>query len=268
MAKTTVTSEGSGIAKTYPGSPMMSIDEALFVFDLNMDSEDAVEKLCEKTRWNTITIYQLQKYGDLNEFSKALRKLIKHAIFTNQNLLECVFVITKIPKYTNAANKVWPEEQRAITKFRGRKWPTDTLVKEFATNDGSGSISVAPEKLDMNDILSWFYEMQYTEDTTMDYSGPFDKTARTQKEGLPIPLEDGAYIIEGTYTDETEPTAYYYYHHEYTSYNIQESHAMPCNNMTTAFLIPQNSVTVDVCKMDYVEIVIPPVETGDGTSGE
>lgn len=271
MAKTIVTSSGSGIAKVYPGQPMMSIDEALYVFDLNKDSEEALEKLCDGTKWNTVIIYQLQKYSDVKEFGAALRKLIKYVIFTNQSLLESMVVVTKMPEYTEVANKIWPEEQRSITKFRGRKWPNSNFVKEFATNDGSGSVSVSPDKLDMNDILSWFYELQYEEQITNDYSGSFDDTAETEEKGLPIPLEDDAYITSGTFTTETEPTAHYYYYHEYTIYNIQESHAMPCNNMTQAFLIPQNSVIVDVCKMDHVEIVIPPSpdpEGGDSGSSE
>ena len=283
MAKTIVTSSGSGIGKIYPGQPIMSVSDALFVFDLNKDSLDGLKSICEKDKWNNITIYQIQVYADKEAFETALIGLIKYAIFENQDLLDRTYVICKSKDFETISNKVWPEQQKAITKFKGRKWPDDKLVKCFETTEGCFSVSPGQDKLDMNDLVSWFAELGYEEKTTMDYSGPFDGDEDTPKEEweehIPIPLEDGAELVEGEPPtpdpdsggdDEgggevlTEPIVNYYYKHEITSFPLQENHASPMGSLISSFSLPQNTVSVDVVKMVKAEVIFPPEPESGG----
>lgn len=288
MAKTIVTSSGSGIGKIYPDQPIMSISDALFIFDLNEDSLDGLKSICEKDKWNNITIYQIQVYADKEAFETALIGLIKYAIFENQDLLDRTYVICKSKDFETISNKVWPEQQKAITKFKGRKWPDDKLVKCFETTEGCFSVSPGQDKLDMNDLVSWFAELGYEEKTTMDYSGPFDGDKDTPREEweehIPIPLEDGAELVEGEpptpdpdsggddSSDSgseilTEPIVNYYYKHEITSFPLQENHASPMGSLISSFSLPQNTVSVDVVKMVKAEVIFPPEpEGGDGGS--
>ena len=281
MSKTIVTSSGSGIGKIYPGQPIMSISDALFIFDLNEDSLDNLKSICEKDKWNNITIYQIQVYADKEAFETALVGLIKYAIFENQDLLDRTYVICKSKDFETISNKVWPEQQKAITKFKGRKWPDDKLVKCFETTEGCFSVSPGQDKLDMNDLVSWFAELGYEEKTTMDYSGPFDGDEDTPKEEweehIPIPLEDGAELVEGEPPtpdpdsgDEcdgevlTEPIVNYYYKHEITLFPLQENHASPMGSLISSFSLPQNTVSVDVVKMVKAEVIFPPEPESSG----
>ena len=257
MARTIVTSSGSGIGKIYPNQPMMSISDTLFVYDINLDSLEYLKTLCQQ-KWNVINIYQLQVYADLKEFDEALRKLIRYGIFENQMLCNSLCVTTRDPKFTEIVNKAWQEEQRAITKFKGRKWPDSHFVKEFKTKQGSGAVSISREKMDMSDIVSWVFEMKPDEYTRMDEILPMEG------EELPKPLEDDAYVIDGGTGLITEPMAKYYYHHEVTVIPIDETHTTPSNNLTMSFLTPQNTIIVDICRMHHVEIIKPATPEGGG----
>ena len=288
MATTTVTSSGSGVGVVYPGQPMMSISDTLFIFDLTPDSLEYFKTLCEKTKWNTVTVYQVQRFTDLKIFERALRDLIKYVIFKNQSLCEKVMVLTKDPKYTEVVNRVWPEEQKAITKFRGRKWPTENFTKEFTHTEGSGVVSISPDKMDPNDILSWFWEYEYSEAELSD--GPYEYD-HEDPDSIPIPLDDevtelpdpieptpptGGEDDSGGDDEGEMPLPYdnitYYYMHEYTVFPLQESHAIPAGNMTSAFTIPQNTITVDASRMHRVVCVLAYEDSGGGgddpSSGE
>ena len=287
MARTVVKTSGAGIGKIYPGQPIMSISDSLFIFDLNTDSLDALKSICGEEKWNNVTVYQIQVYADKTEFESALVGLIRYAIFENQDLLDKTHIICKSQEFAEISNKVWPEQQRAITKFRGRKWPDDKLVKCFETTEGCFSVSPGQDKLDMNDLVSWFAELGYGEETTMDYSGPFDGDEDTPREEweehIPIPLEDGAELVEGEPPqpdpdssggdDEggggvlTEPIVNYYYKHEVTSFPLQENHASPMGSLTSSFSLPQNTVFVDVIKMVRAEVIFPPEPEGGESGG-
>ena len=259
MGKAVVTSSGSGIGVVYQDQPMLSISDTLFVFDLYADSLAYLKTLCSKTKWNSINIYQLQVYRDLDEFDQTLRKLIQYGIFDNQDLCNSLKVTTTDSKFTTVVNNVWPQEQKSITKFKGRKWPDESLVKEFTTKNGEGSVSVSRDKLDLSDIVSWGFELNPGEDLTMDYSAPLVDGK------IPIPLEDEAYIEYGDDTtgEVTEPTAFYYYKHEYIDMPIYESHATPANNLTMSFIIPQNSIHIDIIHMHHVTVLSPASSGGE-----
>ena len=133
--------------------------------------------------------------------------------------------------------------------------------------------------------------MEYEEKITMDLEGvygdpdepydPLDPTPPEPEEEvdpdkLPYPLEDDATAEFGEPEIDPEtgqpeiitvPTARYYYRHEITSFPIQESHATPMNSLTASFLIPQNTVHVDVCKMDHVKVILPTVQEDESSGG-
>ena len=286
MAKTTVTSDGSGAGKIYPTQPMMSVADTLFVFDLNPLSLDGLKTLCGETKWNTITVYQIQNWAKLDDFKTAVRNLIKYAIYKNQDLCDKCFIVSRDSKFSDAANEIWPVEKRPINKFRGREWPSETFAKDFPTTEGSGSVSQAPEKIDQNDIVSWFMEFEYADfesndmtlpisipgadSTSVDESIDYYKMPEPTEDDLPYPLEDDAVmVICGTDELISAPEVRYWYQHQVTSFPIQESHAKPMNGLTAAFLIPQNTVKVDCSRMVRAEVWYPPAPdpSGGDTSG-
>ena len=274
MATTTVTSSGAGIGKIYPTQPMMSVSDTLFVFDLNPLSLDGLKLLCEETKWNTITVYQIQNWAKLPEFTIAVRNLIKYAIFKNQDLCDKVFIVARDSKFIDVANEIWPIEKRPIDKFRGREWPSETFAKHFPTTEGSGSVGQSPDKMDPNDIVSWFMEFEYEDYESNDMTLPletvknndpqqslFDDDEREDptEDDLPYPLEDDAVLVicgEDPLITATEVR--YWYQHQVSSFPLQESHAKPMNNLTAAFLIPQNTIKVDCRRMVRAEVWYPP----------
>ena len=267
MATTTVTSSGSGIGKTYGAQPIMSVADSMFVFDLNDSCMEALKGIYGSTKFNNTTVLQLQKYNDPEIFERNLRELIQYGIFDNQDLCDKVFVITPNSTFTSIVNKVWPEEQRAITKFRGRKWPDNKFVKEFASMaNGYGSVGQAPEKIDPSHIISWFWEFGYDERFPTE-TYPFDPIT---PDDIPLPLEDGVEIegipsedaYSGSGDDSGGAVTYtitYTWKEEVTIFPIQESHAVPMNNLSTSFTVPQNTISVVVKKMvsAVVNAVIP-----------
>ena len=276
MPKTTVTSSGAGIGKIYPSQPMMSVSDTLFVFDLTESSLRGLKALCEETKWNLVTIYQIQNWAKLDEFSNSLRELIKYAIYKNQNLCDRVFVIARDEKYSKAADEIWPEEKQPIAKFRGREWPTEGFAKHFATTEGSGSISQSPEKIDPKDIIAWVMEFTYDEYESADTILPLDFDPEEEhrdptEDDLPEPLDDDAVmVICGTDEEITETEVRYWYHHQVTGFPLQETHATPMNNLTASFITPQNTISCDCSRMVRAEIWYPPTPEagGDSPDGE
>ena len=250
MATTTITSSGSGIGITYGIQPIMSISDSIFVLDLNPDSLEALKPLCDNKKWNTISIMQLQHYNKTELFENALHKLLQYAIFKNQNLCDRTSVICIDHAFTEVANKVWPEEQRAITKFRGRKWPTDKFVKEFSMKDSFGSVSPAPEKIDPSELISWYWHTEYSE-----YEMSSEEYPYTPGGPIPLPLEDDVELPEPPEGPPgTTYTIQYFWWVEDTNFPLEESHCIPASGLTSSFVVGQNSLLCRVKKMTRVEI--------------
>lgn len=259
-----VSSEGSGAGKVINEFPGMMIDDTLLVFDLNPDIVLKLKEFYKTTDVFNTNIFLLEHYKDIELFKQGLTDFIRYAIFENQSLCEKSFVTTIDTKYTEAANEVWPKEQKAITKFNGRKFPQKEFVCEFIPVSGAGSISIRPEKMDMSDIVSWFFELEYKEEMVSE-EFPFDPE---HPDDLPIPLEPGVEMPpipdppdtggggeDGGSVTITYSIIYYDWC-ETTKFPIVENHAKPMNNFVTSNAIPQNTVSVLVRKQDHVEIVV------------
>ena len=182
-----VSNSGGGAGQTFDGLPAMLISDTLFVFDLNPTVVEKLKEFYSNHYIGMTTILQLERYKDDSLFEEGLKELINYAIFYNQDLCDKVFVLGTKDSHIEIANKLAASEQKAITKFRGRKWPdTESFSKLFLPISGCGSVSPSPEKMDMNNLVSWFFEIGYKEEmTTTEF--PFDP--ETQE--LPIPLEPG-----------------------------------------------------------------------------
>ena len=273
MATTIVTSVGTGIGKTYGAQPVMSVGDSLFVFDLNDSCMEALKGIYKAQKFNNTTILQLQKYNDPAIFERNLRTLIKYGIFENQDLCDKVFAITPNSVFTGICNKVWQEEQRAITKFRGRKWPNDKFVKEFSSMEGGcGSVGQAPEKIDPSHVISWFWEFGYAEDEP-DETFDFDPE---HPDDIPIPLADGVVIegippreeYEGQGEDEKKQYSITYtWKEETTIFPIQETHAIPMNSLTSSFMVPQNTIRVTIKRMIKAEVSEAKSDDEDDSGG-
>lgn len=252
-----VSSSGAGDAEVISGYPFMKIYDSLFVFDLNLKNFDYLKTFYKENKINNTTIFQLERYKDIEEFKEALRQLINYGIFENQNLCDKLFVLSTKDEYTKATNEIWPKEQKAITKFRNRKWPTEEFCKEFLPISGCGSVSPAPELIDKNNLVSWFFELGYTE-----YEDSITFSFDPENPEFPIPIQPGVTPpeIPEPETDSTmgTPMTYsiiYYHWNEVTSFPVVKNIARPFNNLVTSNAIPQNTVTVHVTKQLRVEIV-------------
>jgi hypothetical protein len=134
--------------------------------------------------------------------------------------------------------------------------------------------------MDPDEIISWFWHYEYSEAETSD--GPYEYD-HEDPDSIPIPLADDAKELpdpieptpptSGEEGDSEEgegemPLPYdnitYYYMHEYTVFPIQENHAIPAGNMVSAFAVPQNTVTIDVCRMHRVVCVLAYEDSGGG----
>ena len=183
-----VTSTGGGCAKLFDGQPLMLVHESLFIFDITTDVVDYLRKeVYPNHKISTTNIFQLENYKDIETFKEGLIEFIRYGIYENQDLCDKAYILTTREDHTEAANSVWPDESRIITKFTDkRKWPTDNFVKEFIPITGSVSISGNSSlNPDINKLVSWFFEFTYNTETTVDtYS--FDPD---HPDDIPIPLE-------------------------------------------------------------------------------
>lgn len=257
-----VISSGSGIAKIVDGVPAILVSDTMFVFDLTPETEKLLEtNVYDKMKINITNIFQLERYKDDELYREGLTNLIRYGIFKNQDLCDKVFVMTTKPEHTAITEEVWPKEQREITKFRYRKWPTDTFCKEFIPIEGSGTVSESIEKLNRDDILSWFFEIAYSEEITTK-TFPFDP----EDPKLPIPLDPWIEMPpipdppssgggDGDSGTSVTYSIIYYYWNEYTDLNFTENHARPMGSIIISHAIPQNNIRVHVYKQMKVEIV-------------
>ena len=261
--KIKVSSDSSGDGKIYEGYPLLQIFDSLFIFDLNMEVFEYLKEFYKTHKINTTTIFQLERYKDIENFKEALTQLIRYAIFENQNLCDKLFVLSIKDEYTKAASEIGEKEKKKITKFRGREFPNENFVKEFLPIAGSCSISPAPELIDMNNLVSWFFEIEYKE---FEDSEEFDFDPEKPDE-IPIPLEPGIEMPPipeppssgGDDSSSSTSITYsiiYYNWNEVTSIPIVKSVTRPFNNIVTSNAIPQNTVTVHVKKQKRVEIVV------------
>lgn len=256
-----VSNSGGGAGQTFDGLPAMLISDTLFVFDLNPTVVEKLKEFYSNHYIGMTTILQLERYKDDSLFEEGLKELINYAIFYNQDLCDKVFVLGTKDSHIEIANKLAASEQKAITKFRGRKWPdTESFSKLFLPISGCGSVSPSPEKMDMNNLVSWFFEIGYKEEmTTTEF--PFDP--ETQE--LPIPLEPGVPMppipeppSSGGGEEGGGTVTYsviYYEWNEYTTFPIMENSAKPMANLVMANSKPQNTISAHVRKQDHLEIV-------------
>ena len=283
-----ITYTGSGVGDVFDSPPAIGIEDALFIYDIKPDNlQDTLELLSSK-KWNNVSLFQIERFNTTTEeFSEALGKIIDYAIFKNQDLLDKLFAVTTTDELTNAANEVWPTHAKEITKFRGRKWPDDKFVKDFIPIEGSGSVSPPKEKIDMNDIVSWFFELESSEgDTAMDFPFTPPEEGPVTEDDLPIPVDNGVPVpqmpenpdgtpwvntsnIPSSGGDEggggaTTYTIHYTWHHYYVDMPVQESHAKPMNAFVAANLKPQKHFTLDHYKMTACWITADEPEPDDG----
>lgn len=257
-----VTSSGDGAAKILDGQPIIRIDDSIFVFDLNPDTLTYLKTYYESNTLDVTMLFQLEKYKDISLFKTALTEFIKYGIFYNQKLCDKSYVVTTVAEYTSAANAIWPIEQKAITKFNGRKWPQETFVTEMIPLSGYGGLSKNKNKIDYNNIISWDFQLGYsTKETTETY--PFDMTKPTI---LPIPLDDGITLQMPSESGNAQTTysIIYYYTNDYITFPIVETHTRPMGVMVTSHNIPQNTITVRVYKQLAVTVV---GQSGDDSGG-
>lgn len=268
-----VTSTGGGCAKLFDGQPLMLVHESLFIFDITTDVVDYLRKeVYPNHKISTTNIFQLENYKDIETFKEGLREFIRYGIYENQDLCDKAYILTTREDHTEAANSVWPDESRIITKFTDkRKWPTDNFVKEFIPITGSVSISGNSSlNPDINKLVSWFFEFTYNTETTVDtYS--FDPE---HPDDIPIPLELGIEMPPipdpPSSGDSSGGSTSYIYHINY--YWWHERTGMPFNEIRTKILsavvasntVPDCTVTAHVWKQDHVTIT---VESTGGSEG-
>lgn len=254
-----VLSSGSGIAKIVDGAPAILVSDTLFVFDINPESEKVLEtNVYDKMKINITNLFQLERYKDDELYREGLTNLIRYGIFKNQDLCDKVYAMTTKPEHTTICNEVWQKEQKEITKFRFRKWPDEKFCKEFIPIEGGGTVSPSIEKVNMDDLVSWFFEIGYSEEITTK-TFPFDP----EDPVLPIPLDPWIEIPEFPEPGESDPTTglmktysiIYHYWNEYTDMNFTENHARPMGSIVVSHSIPQNNIRVHVYKQIKVEII-------------
>ena len=242
--------QGDGVAKLKADGHAFSISDALFIIDIHPDNLTSIKAVLEETKWGSVTILQIELHDtSIESFQDGIGQLIDYIIYKNQHYCDRLFIMTTNKDYTEAANAVWPEHKKAITKFRGREWPSDTFVKEFIPLKGSGAVSPAVEHLDMNDLVTWHWEIfQETGNITETYD--FNPPTR---ENLPKPLTHNVpfpKIPVGSGTDGAiEYEINYIYYHEWTTMPIDENHAKPMGTFTASIEIPQNTVKIDHWKL-------------------
>jgi len=275
--------EGSGVVKLEADGHGYSINDALFILDLNPNYWDVIKAALEKEKWGTVTVLQVEIFDTTtDEFKEAIGTLIDYAIFHNQHYCDKIFLMTTQEDYTNAANEVWPEHKKPITKFRGREWPTDTFVKEFIPLQGIGTVSPAVEHIDMNDLVSWHWDLNHS---TGNVTETYDFTPPTE-ENLPKPLTHGVPFPEipdppedtessggasaslGGEETAVEYEIHYTYYHEWTDMPVSENHTKPMGNFTAAVEIPQNTLHVDVYKLVDCTCTIKEPEEDDSGGGD
>ncbi len=278
-----ITYTGSGVGDVFDSPPAIGIEDALFIYDIKPDNLQDIFELLSSKKWNNVSLFQIERFNTtIEEFTEALGKIIDYAIFKNQDLLDKLFAVTTTDEMTEAANKVWPSHAKEITKFRGRKWPDDKFVKDFIPIEGSGSVSPPKEKIDMNDIISWFFELETSEgDTQADLPFTPPEEGLVTEDDLPIPVDNGVEVpqlpplpegaISSTISSGSEGgggsvsyTIHYTWHHYYTSMPVQESHAKPMNAFVAANLKPQKNFTLDHYKMTKCWITAEMPESDSG----
>lgn len=269
-----VTSSGSGCAQLFEGQPIMLVNESLFVFDITKEVVEYLkENVYPKYHISSTNIFQLENYKDIETFKEGLREFIRYGIFYNQDLCDKSYILTTRTDHTEAANDVWPEEARSITKFIDkRKWPRDNFVKEFIPIEGSVSVSGnSTLNPDRENLKSWFFEFTYGTETTMDtYS--FDPE---HPDDIPIPLEPGIEMPPipdppSSGGDSSGGSTSYIYHinyywwHERTGMPFQEVRTKILSSVVASNTSASNTVTVHVWKQDHVTIT---VESTGGSEG-
>lgn len=268
-----VTSSGSGCAQLFDGQPLMLVNESLFIFDITKEVVEYLkENVYPKYHISSTNIFQLENYKDIESFKEGLREFIKYGIFYNQDLCDKSYILTTREDHTEAANEVWPEEARSITKFTDkRKWPRDNFVKEFIPIEGSVSVSGnSTLNPDRENLKSWFFEFTYGTETTIDtYS--FDPE---HPDDIPIPLEPGIEMppipdppSSGDSSGGTTSYIYhinYYWWHERTGMPFQEVRTKVLSSVVASNTSASNTVTVHVWKQDHVTIT---VESTGGSEG-
>ena len=269
-----VTSSGSGCAQLFEGQPIMLVNESLFVFDITKEVVEYLkENVYPKYHISSTNIFQLENYKDIETFKEGLREFIRYGIFYNQDLCDKSYILTTRSDHTEAANDVWPEEARSITKFTDkRKWPRDNFVKEFIPIEGSVSVSGnSTLNPDRENLKSWFFEFTYGTETTMDtYS--FDPE---HPDDIPIPLEPGIEMPPipdppSSGGDSSGGSTSYIYHinyywwHERTGMPFQEVRTKILSSVVASNTSASNTVTVHVWKQDHVTIT---VESTGGSEG-
>ena len=269
-----VTSSGSGCAQLFEGQPIMLVNESLFVFDITKEVVEYLkENVYPKYHISSTNIFQLENYKDIETFKEGLREFIRYGIFYNQDLCDKSYILTTRTDHTEAANDVWPEEARSITKFTDkRKWPRDNFVKEFIPIEGSVSVSGnSTLNPDRENLKSWFFEFTYGTETTVDtYS--FDPE---HPDDIPIPLEPGIEMPPipdppSSGGDSSGGSTSYIYHinyywwHERTGMPFQEVRTKILSSVVASNTSASNTVTVHVWKQDHVTIT---VESTGGSEG-
>ena len=262
--ETIVTSSGSGIAVIPDASqPIMVVANAIFIFDLTASSLAYLKTYLDAngSQIDDVTVFQLQKYLSDTDFQNALIDLIKYGIYENQLLCEHCYVITTIANHTTIANATWPGQAKAITKYRGRKWPQGKFVSEFIPVQGQGSVGPKPGTYNDPEIISWSFTLGYKTDTTSE-TYTYDPVTKT----LPIPLEDGVTLpdLPSATGTVTSYSIIYYFLNEYTTFPFVENHSKSMGSLTTAHDIDQNTITVHVRKQDHVEIIANVSDSGGG----
>ena len=269
-----VTSSGSGCAQLFEGQPIMLVNESLFVFDITKEVVEYLkENVYPKYHISSTNIFQLENYKDIETFKEGLREFIRYGIFYNQDVCDKSYILTTRTDHTEAANEVWPEEARSITKFTDkRKWPRDNFVKEFIPIEGSVSVSGnSTLNPDRENLKSWFFEFTYGTETTVDtYS--FDPE---HPDDIPIPLEPGIEMPPipdppSSGGDSSGGSTSYIYHinyywwHERTGMPFQEVRTKILSSVVASNTSASNTVTVHVWKQDHVTIT---VESTGGSEG-
>ena len=271
-----VTSSGSGCAQLFEGQPIMLVNESLFVFDITKEVVEYLkENVYPKYHISSTNIFQLENYKDIETFKEGLREFIRYGIFYNQDLCDKSYILTTRTDHTEAANDVWPEEARSITKFTDkRKWPRDNFVKEFIPIEGSVSVSGnSTLNPDRENLKSWFFEFTYGTETTMDtYS--FDPE---HPDDIPIPLEPGIEMPPipdppSSGGDSSGGSTSYIYHinyywwHERTGMPFQEVRTKILSSVVASNTSASNTVTVHVWKQDHVTITVESTGSSEGGS--
>ena len=270
-----VTSSGSGCAQVFEGQPIMIVNESLFIFDITTDVVEYIKtNIYPNYHITNTNIFQVENYKDIESFKEGLRAFIKYGIFENQDLCDKSYILTTREDHTTAANEVWPEESRSITKFTDkRKWPRDNFVKEFIPIEGSVAISGnSTLNPDRENLKSWFFEFTYGTEMTEDIYD-FDPE---HPDDIPIPLEPGIEMppipdppetgggSEGGGATTVIYKIHYFWWHERTGMPFQEVRTKVLSSVVASNTHASNTVTAHVWKQDHVTIT---VETTGGSDG-